>query len=1366
MHFAPSTLGAAVGNVSNASAGAATQDVAVSGIGTGITASAASLVFGNQLVGTASATQTYTVQAEGLSANLLISAPAGFELSTTGGAPWFASLNLGTGTIAPTLISVRFVPLATGAAGGNVSNISTGFVTRDVSVSGNGVAGVLNIAGTQNHGSVPVTQNGAAILYTISNVAAGPTAASLTVNSVTLGGANPGDFALSAFSVSLPTVLAPGTSFTFLGTFTPLTQGVRNADIVINSNTGGEPPSNSVYPITGTGTAGLFAATPTFPAQIDNGGPVVVSCVISALANTTADIMVEYIGGSVAVWTPAVLVRTNAGSISGNVITGMSVLAAGSTLEIFWDAYASERHITAANYQIRFTPSNGIYGTGTIGTSVTFSLARDGGWAKHSIPVDYLTGRIGQSSVFDAANDRLVVFAGAAEFMQLNDVWAYDRSGYAQGWHRINAAGTPPAARQYPVSVYDAANQRMLVFGGWNSSLGVFNDTWSLSLTRGSETWAQLAPAGGLPAARHFHAAALDLARNRMLMFGGKGASGNLGDIWELTLNLGTETWTQLAPTGTAPTARNGAQMVVDVPRDRLVIYGGDTGVNVSSTEVFALSLATPPGAWSNLLPATPQGAPVGRHMAAYGYCDNRQSMLVVAGYRTGGAFNTDSWLLDLNGSPTWTPLSADPDALQGRCHGTTGYDAARGQLMVFGGINKYAKIQDSLSILDTNATPSWQTPPSQSALADTPGQRNTQSMVFDTRFAPNGRVVVFGGNNLSNSYNDVWYLDPSLASPTWIKLNPSGTPPSPRGMCAVAYDNTAGSEKMIVFGGVDYNGVANNEVWILDLSNPGAESWSKVVVAGGPTPRTRATAVVDPNGGSPRLLVFGGDGSGRRNDVWSLNLTGSPSWTLLLVLTGPSPAPRFGHGMTLDSAGNRLIIYYGNCAGGFLQDTWAFNLTLHTWTDITQTVGSKPTGRENFPTASALAGTRAYLHAGLSGSNVSDLWRLDVPPSGTVTWTQVNFTGAAPLARHHHSVCIDSTGRLISGFGYVAIAANKAAADIWAIDPLAGSPAWQQLQTSSEPRGSQHAASGLDAANGRMIVFGGLLGGVLDGRLWQLSLNSPIAAWSELNAGGAKPAPRRSAKFVYDPVGNRMLMYGGYVGSYYQSISDEMWQLTLTPGFETWTQLSLGGGPPGLADYSVVYDPVSHSAVYFGGQLNTGGGTNVLWRLALGSMTWSTSTATTKPVARYGHSAIYDSVSARMIMFAGKYGGTDGVNDLWSYNIAADSWTQLAVAGTPGGRYFHSAVFDSTPGQERMIVFCGFSNGARSDAWTLDLRSGFPLAWSPLTSTVALPQPRWAHNAVFDAANLRMVLAGGYTNGEEALQEDGKRADTWFYGR
>jgi hypothetical protein len=197
-----------------------------------------------------------------------------------------------------------------------------------------------------------------------------------------------------------------------------------------------------------------------------------------------------------------------------------------------------------------------------------------------------------------------------------------------------------------------------------------------------------------------------------------------------------------------------------------------------------------------------------------------------------------------------------------------------------------------------------------------------------------------------------------------------------------------------------------------------------------------------------------------------------------------------------------------------------------------------------------------------------------------------------------------------------------------------------------------------------------------------------------------------------------------------------------------------------------VVYDPVSHAAVYFGGQLNTGGGTNGLWRLALGSMTWSTSTATTKPVVRYGHSAIYDSVSARMITFAGKYGGTDGVNDLWSYNIAADTWTQLAVAGTPGGRYFHSAVFDSTPGQERMIVFCGFSNGARSDAWTLDLRSGFPLAWNPLTSTVALPQPRWAHNAVFDAANLRMVLAGGYTNGEEALQEEGKRADTWFYGR
>jgi hypothetical protein len=134
--------------------------------------------------------------------------------------------------------------------------------------------------------------------------------------------------------------------------------------------------------------------------------------------------------------------------------------------------------------------------------------------------------------------------------------------------------------------------------------------------------------------------------------------------------------------------------------------------------------------------------------------------------------------------------------------------------------------------------------------------------------------------------------------------------------------------------------------------------------------------------------------------------------------------------------------------------------------------------------------------------------------------------------------------------------------------------------------------------------------------------------------------------------------------------------------------------------------------------------------------------------------------------MFGGFNGGTGGNGDLWSYNIAADTWTQLFVAGTPGPRYFHSAVFDNTPGQQRMLVYAGYSGAGLGDFWALDLRSGFPLSWSLLNGTVAKPQPRWAQSTVFDSIGLRMVSAGGYADGEIALQQEDFSAETWFYGR
>jgi len=364
------------------------------------------------------------------------------------------------------------------------------------------------------------------------------------------------------------------------------------------------------------------------------------------------------------------------------------------------------------------------------------------------------------------------------------------------------------------------------------------------------------------------------------------------------------------------------------------------------------------------------------------------------------------------------------------------------------------------------------------------------------------------------------------------------------------------------------------------------------------------------------------------------------------------------------------------------------------------------------------------------------------------------------------------ASGRFFLAFGFVGITPNGGAVDAWTVDPAAPVPQWQRLILAANPGGMVHAAEAYDVANNRMLAFGGILEGVLDGRLWQLDLASPVAAWSEVQpATASRPGPRRGARFVYDPNGGnpRLLMFGGWKGSLATSICDELWELSLTPGLESWNQLFLGGGPPALADASVVYHPASNAAFFHGGQLASGGYVNSTWRLTLGaSPAWALLSPAGAPPARFAHSAVFDPIGDRMIIFGGYRGSTAGSAEIYQYNFGLNSWAPLSVGVlAPTARYYHSAVFDPTPGQERMIILGGYSSHALSDSWQLDLRAGFPTTFSVLPGTVAQPQPRWGHCAVFDTASMRIVVAGGYVDGEMvATQALGRTVETWFFGR
>jgi len=99
--------------------------------------------------------------------------------------------------------------------------------------------------------------------------------------------------------------------------------------------------------------------------------------------------------------------------------------------------------------------------------------------------------------------------------------------------------GAPPAKRQFHTAVYDPGSNRMTIFGGnQNTVTAVFNNIWVLLNANGlggTPTWKLLGPPSPLPVPRDSHTAVYDAANNRMMIFGGSGFEGLFWSAWVLT---------------------------------------------------------------------------------------------------------------------------------------------------------------------------------------------------------------------------------------------------------------------------------------------------------------------------------------------------------------------------------------------------------------------------------------------------------------------------------------------------------------------------------------------------------------------------------------------------------------------------------------------------------------------------------------------------------------------------------------------------------------------------------------------------------------------------------------------------------------
>jgi N-acetylneuraminic acid mutarotase len=332
----------------------------------------------------------------------------------------------------------------------------------------------------------------------------------------------------------------------------------------------------------------------------------------------------------------------------------------------------------------------------------------------------------------------------------------------------------------------------------------------------------------------------------------------------------------------------------------------------------------------------------------------------------------------EVQAQAVWAKLAPTGDLPAARSDHAVAVDTSTGSLFLFGGWDQAGVAFNDTWVFDSTADAWTKATPT----GKSPSARAQHQMVFDP---VTGKVILFGGvaKKDGTHLKDLWSYDP--ATKTWTELKPTGTTPSARSSFGMVYDDT--DQQIIIFGGS--SGTANlNDTWAYDAAS---NTWANLAPTGdAPSIRSGCSLVYDPV--QSKVVLFGGaDADTYLNDTWVYDYTAN-TWTSVTP-TGDTPPVRADHRMTYDPTSATVVLFGGWDGTAYYNDTWAFDVTSSTWTDLSP-AGEVPEARVGHSIIYDTATSELVLFGGLvGGTNVAqDTWSFglaeEIPTEDTVPLT------------------------------------------------------------------------------------------------------------------------------------------------------------------------------------------------------------------------------------------------------------------------------------------------------------------------------------------------------------------------------------------
>jgi hypothetical protein len=295
------------------------------------------------------------------------------------------------------------------------------------------------------------------------------------------------------------------------------------------------------------------------------------------------------------------------------------------------------------------------------------------------------------------------------------------------------------------------------------------------------------------------------------------------------------------------------------------------------------------------------------------------------------------------------------------------------------------------------------------------------------------------------------------------------------------------------------------------------------------------------------------------------------------------------------------------------------------------------------------------------------------------------------------------------------------------------------QISATDSPSPRMGSRMIYDPVDQRVLLFGGSMydnGYTLYNDIW--SYRYETNTWTEIETSGG-PSGRFNTPLIYDSDTHRIIVFSGFGAN---ERSADMYSYDIAEN--TWTRLQPSPMPFARSDTSVVYDEKYDKIIMFSGYVHHND-THPLdtWAYDVSTNTWEKMSPNITPKGQYGHYFIYDSIQERSLMLGGhwsegqRHGYTDG---LWQYDYGSDIWTLLEETPSLPNRYWHTFSYNTGNGEATVFSGSHGSSDHSDDTWILDTGTG---AWRQVESDTR-PPSRVCSTAVFDPVNDVTLIFGG----------------------